>query len=669
MSALRVLQPNDSPKIRRSRSSRWRAGVLIAVHLLIAVHIAHWLIAGETVTPVEPSEAMAFSRSGIVNAGLIFFAATIVLTAVFGRFFCGWACHLVALQDLCLKLLVKIGIRPVPLRSRLLRLVPFVAFAYMFLWPAVYRLWIGDRFDRYHLEITTGQFWATFPGVVIAVLTFLVCGFATVYFLGAKGFCTYACPYGAVFAAADRVAPMRIRVTDACSGCGHCTAVCTSNVRVHQEVRDYGMVVDSGCMKCRDCVSVCPNDALYYGAGPIPLMAAPKVARPEPRRYPLAWWEEAVLGVAFAAGFFVFRGLYGAVPFLMSLGVGAVLAFLVLLGVRLVVRPNVTVRRLALKRGGRLRPAGWTAAGVLLLLTAFWVHSGWLRWHAWRGESEFARTADLRRAALTDLESSGSPPLSAADRARIAGGIDHLERVRAVGLWPTTGNAYRLAWLYHLAGRPADARSAAESALDRGERPAEMHQVVARAALVRGDLARATAGFENAIAADPSAPEPYVALGVALAERGRLDAAGEVFRRGVRVFPGSAILAYNLGLVRALQGETGEALAFFEKALAIDPDYREARENLAGVLAGAGRFEESARHYRRALKQAPDDVETRLLLARVLAAQGEIAAAEAEAREAVRRDPGGADAEAILGALISARREGVPEAAPMREGH
>ena len=60
---------------------------------------------------------------------------------------------------------------------------------------------------------------------------------------------------------------MRIRVTDACAGCGHCTAVCTSNVRVHEEVRDYGMVVDSGCMKCLDCVSVCPNDALYYGAG------------------------------------------------------------------------------------------------------------------------------------------------------------------------------------------------------------------------------------------------------------------------------------------------------------------------------------------------------------------------------------------------------------------
>ena len=35
------------------------------------------------------------------------------------------------------------------------------------------------------------------------------------------------------------------------------------------------MVVDPGCMKCMDCVSVCPNDALYFGFGK-PTLMAPK---------------------------------------------------------------------------------------------------------------------------------------------------------------------------------------------------------------------------------------------------------------------------------------------------------------------------------------------------------------------------------------------------------
>jgi polyferredoxin len=215
-----VLPVLDSRPPRSSRLSKWRAAVLIAVHVAIAIHIAHWLVAGETVTPVEPSEAMAFSKAGIVNAGFIFFAGAIVLTAVFGRWFCGWTCHLVALQDLCRWLLQKIGVRPRPLRSRLLAWVPYLAFAYMFLWPAAYRLWIGDSLGVRGTDLTTSALWETFPGWTIGILTLLVCGFATVYFLGAKGFCTYACPYGAAFAAVDKIAPMRVRVNEDCDTSG-----------------------------------------------------------------------------------------------------------------------------------------------------------------------------------------------------------------------------------------------------------------------------------------------------------------------------------------------------------------------------------------------------------------------------------------------------------------
>lgn len=266
-------EPARKRSIRASKMGKWRALALLAVHILIGLHITHWLTTGETITPVEPSEAMAYSRASIVNAGLIFFAAMILLTAVFGRFFCGWGCHLVALQDLCRHWLLKLGITPRPLKSRVLAWVPTLAFVYMFVWPAVYRVWLGDSLAPQGSDLVTSEFWATFPGWTMGILTLLICGFASVYFLGAKGFCTYACPYGAIFAAADRIAPMRIRVTDACEQCGHCTAVCSSNVRVHEEVRDWGMVVSPGCMKCQDCVSVCPKGALYYGAGAIPLFA------------------------------------------------------------------------------------------------------------------------------------------------------------------------------------------------------------------------------------------------------------------------------------------------------------------------------------------------------------------------------------------------------------
>ena len=131
-------------------------------------------------------------------------------------------------------------------------------------------------------HLVTTNFWETFPSVAVAIPFLFICGFVTVYFLGQKGFCTYACPYGGFFGLADKFAPGKIRVTDACNQCGHCTATCTSNVLVHAEVREYGMVVDPGCMKCMDCISVCPNDALYFGFG------KPTIARPEIERDPEA---------------------------------------------------------------------------------------------------------------------------------------------------------------------------------------------------------------------------------------------------------------------------------------------------------------------------------------------------------------------------------------------
>ena len=57
------------PALRPSKNGRWRALALIGVHVLVALHVAHWLRAGETLSPLEPSEAMEFTKHDLVNAG------------------------------------------------------------------------------------------------------------------------------------------------------------------------------------------------------------------------------------------------------------------------------------------------------------------------------------------------------------------------------------------------------------------------------------------------------------------------------------------------------------------------------------------------------------------------------------------------------------------------
>ncbi|MCH8965776.1 MAG: hypothetical protein IIB58_12490, partial [Planctomycetes bacterium] len=76
----------DSRRIRKSRAGKKRALVLLAVNLLIVLHFVQWYFGdGTTLSPLEPSEAMEFSKHGIINAGLIFFALTILSTLILGR--------------------------------------------------------------------------------------------------------------------------------------------------------------------------------------------------------------------------------------------------------------------------------------------------------------------------------------------------------------------------------------------------------------------------------------------------------------------------------------------------------------------------------------------------------------------------------------------------------
>lgn len=497
--------PVLTPSKPRSRMGPWRAGVLVLVHLLIIAHVAIWVIASmrqpdgtaATLSPLEPSEAMFTLDEGVVNAGFVLFVAAIAATALLGRFFCGWACHVVALQDLCAWLMNRLGVRPKPFRSRLLLWVPLGLAVYMFVWPTFRRLvlaplltaWLGEvpswvgtvvPWTGLRAGLVVEDFWRTFPPWWVAVPFLLVCGFATVYFLGSKGFCTYGCPYGGFFGPVDRLAPVRIRVTDACRHCGHCTSVCTSNVRVHEEVRDFGAVVDPGCMKCLDCVSACPSGALYVGWGAPAVAIAPRApetaaraAQSRQRRYDLTWPEELAIAGVFLV---LLRGFWGSslggaetMPLLMAVGVAGVGAFMAHRLWRMVREANVRGPYRQLKLRGRVTGAGW----VFALLTASVLVLGAAGAGAWVNRWQ----ADLIYDRLVRSETAGGgralgpgyapteSDLSAARRA-----IAMFTRAGAVaegGLWlhQSWVNRVRLANLHAMAGEPAAAARQLEAAL------------------------------------------------------------------------------------------------------------------------------------------------------------------------------------------------------------
>lgn len=516
-----------SPPAHR-KYGRWRAVSLIAIYLLMAVHIVHWKINGRTLAPLELNEVLYTLELGIVTAGFIFMGLAVLATAVFGRFFCSWGCHILALQDLCTWLLQKAGIRPKPVRSRVLLLVPVASMVYMFIWPQVWGaiearprpvLHVTTDSDSNWASFVTTDFWRNLPGPWVTLLTFLVCGFAIVYVLGSRAFCTYACPYGAIFALADRIAPGKIKAVGDranCAECGLCTAACTSHIRVHEELTVFGRVVSPACLKDLDCVSVCPNGSITYGlAKPSGFRSWRKWGRfgiP----YDFSFCEDILMAGVFLVSLAAFRGLYDAVPFFLTLGIAAILAWTAVLGVRMFTRTNARVSVFQIKRDGRWTRAGWTFMGLLGIVAVVTAHCGFIRWHEAAGSRAFhsltiASDAHNQASVLAPTHAGGalgheSTGRSPADERRqlLASAIAHLEVCDRWGLVRPPSLSPRLAALHLWNEQPVRAEPHIRRHLESQPMAHEWRMTLAAIVLMRSQPDEALAHLQWIISATES---------------------------------------------------------------------------------------------------------------------------------------------------------------------
>jgi tetratricopeptide (TPR) repeat protein/ferredoxin len=588
--------------IRKSKTGRWRGAALIALNLFMIAHIIQWRFMGRTVSPIEPSETMYTLQRGFVNAGFIFFSLAILATLIFGRFVCGWGCHILALQDFCGWLLKKMGLHPKPFRSRLLIYVPLIAALYMFVWPVLYRsIWNPEHqplIPTFTNHLVTTNFWQTFPSVAVAIPFLFICGFVTVYFLGQKGFCTYACPYGGFFGLADKLSPGKIRVTPACNQCGHCTATCTSNVLVHAEVKQFGMVVDPGCMKCMDCISVCPNDALYFGFGK-PTILAPKSDAIR-RNYSLTWSEEIVGALVFLGSFLAVRGVYALVPFLMALGCAAVTTFLTLKMWRLLRARELSFYRFNLKSSGRLHRAGWAFAIFACAWIGLNAHSGWVRYHEFLGNLAFQKLKLPDEVALA--QSNPSRWLTPADRDNVLGGKKHYDAASTVGLFANSEALPKQAWFEYLLGDTEQSIQSLGQAAAHQKGENKALSLYYRGAILNriGRHEEARASLDEALAERDDLILARQEKGESLWQLGQREEAVSVWAGAVQRNPRLALANNELAGAARLSGKLEEATAYEQRADEFTPNDPLFHWVLGRRLQDLGMTELAEKHFQRA---------------------------------------------------------------------
>lgn len=618
---LRVL--DDARSIRQPRHARLRrlrrlrTVTLIVVHVLIIGHIIHWLIAGRTMAPVVLSESMRTLERGAITPGFLLFVAAIATTLLFGRFFCGWACHMGALQDLAAWALRRVGLRPRPFRSRLLGYLPMALAFYMFVWPTARRellllveRWLPGMADSTYTPLrpglgyalTTEQFWQGLPGLWVAIPFLLVCGVATVWFLGTRGLCRFGCPYGGIFAPIDRLSIGRIVMDSSrCDQCGLCTAACGNDVRVHEETAQYGRIVSARCAKTMDCVAICPGDALSFRFAPPSLSGKRAI-----RLYDLSLGEEVLVLAVFAGAFFVTRGLYELVPMLMAFSIGLCAAFLAWQCLRLVRDANCKLAGGWLKRGGRMTVYGTSVAALAAGTAVLLVHSTAVRAAEWTGGQAEKQVVVSRAEGFA----GGSRPPEVVRAARRAlWWYDRAGwwREGGLGLAPTGRVALRSVWLQIVIGEYASAAKDLDALIERSGarddlcadlgrtlllagRPDEavrtlathvrqddsLHQtrgLLTELLIASGRLDEAAAVQEHALRGAKRDPSVLAALASIRAQQDRLQEASSLLREACSISPSDGRLLHDLAVVHFLAGDAGMAVDMMREAAAMSPQH------------------------------------------------------------------------------------------------
>ncbi|MDH5180100.1 MAG: 4Fe-4S binding protein [Gammaproteobacteria bacterium] len=183
----------------------------------------------------------------------------VLLTVVFGRFFCGWICPATLLYELNDNLGAWLRRAGLPVsRRRLDRRLKYLVlaagvvlslFSGAVLFAAIYPPAIIGR--EIYYAIAVGGFGV---GIVFFLLTLLFD-----LMVARRGFCRYVCPGGALYSLLGHFRLLRIqRKVTHCNDCAKCNVVCQFGLDPWHD--DFGQE----CNNCTACIAVCPTDALKF---------------------------------------------------------------------------------------------------------------------------------------------------------------------------------------------------------------------------------------------------------------------------------------------------------------------------------------------------------------------------------------------------------------------
>lgn len=183
----------------------------------------------------------------------------VVLTAIFGRFFCGWICPATFLYELNSNFASWLNWAGIRFANR--QFDKRIKYAVLAVGVVICALTGSVAFAAVYPPAILGR--EIYYGIALS-------GFGTgmIFFIGTllfdlmvarRGFCRYLCPGGALYSLIGRYRLVRIRrIAESCNDCAKCNAICEFGLNPLRD--DFGQE----CNNCSACISICPTNAMTF---------------------------------------------------------------------------------------------------------------------------------------------------------------------------------------------------------------------------------------------------------------------------------------------------------------------------------------------------------------------------------------------------------------------
>lgn len=171
--------------------------------------------------------------------------------------------------------------------------------------------------------------------------------------------------------------------------------------------------------------------------------------------------------------------------------------------------------------------------------------------------------------------------------------------------------------------RAGDFRSALqilELARPIGDLDPDLHDALATANYMLGNLELAAEHFERVTRLDPRRGSGWTNLGAVYNRLGNYSRAAEVLRRAVQVDRQSSAAYYNLGSAYRHLKQWGMAVPAYREAIRLEPQQADAYVNLGQVYLELKNIPQATQQFRKALEIRPDSSRARKGLAQCDAA-------------------------------------------------